>query len=198
MFDFRDLADEELVERAKANDQGAYTELYRRTLPRIRGVIFKILHSHPEQTEDCVQETVAKAFLKIDSFKGNSKFATWCTRIAINEAVMLLRKLKTEHKYVPTVSYDQFDDEEMGFIDPVSKGREFEALEARYDLAKFIHLVPRCFRDALIDRYIYGYEFKEMAAKNNRSIGGMKSNAFRGRAFARKIVQNLEKENPAA
>src|SRR6266545_3714671 len=56
-----------------------------------------------EDAEDVLQETFLKAFEHLDQFQGNSKFYTWIVRIAVNQALMKLRKRKTDR----TVSLDE-------------------------------------------------------------------------------------------
>ena len=45
-----------------------------------------------EDAEDAVQRCFQRAFTNLARFRGDSKFSTWVTRIAINEALMLLRQ----------------------------------------------------------------------------------------------------------
>src|SRR5260370_17094290 len=45
-----------------------------------------------EDAEDVVQKTFQKAFIHLNKFQGKSSFSTWLTRIAINEALMLMRR----------------------------------------------------------------------------------------------------------
>jgi len=45
-----------------------------------------------EDAEDVVQESFQQAFIHLKSFKGDSRFSTWLSRIAINAALMKLRK----------------------------------------------------------------------------------------------------------
>src|SRR5260370_37880246 len=50
------------------------------------------MDSKREGEEDVVQQSVQKAFINLKKFEGDSFFSTWLTRIAINEALMLLRR----------------------------------------------------------------------------------------------------------
>ena len=45
-----------------------------------------------EDAEDVVQKSLLQAFVHLGAFQGSSKFSTWLMRIAINEALMNLRK----------------------------------------------------------------------------------------------------------
>jgi RNA polymerase sigma-70 factor (ECF subfamily) len=56
---------------------------------------FKILKNR-EDAEDNLQNVFCKAFSKIQQFEGNSQFSTWLIRIAVNEALMMLRKRRPE------------------------------------------------------------------------------------------------------
>ncbi len=73
---------------------------------RYEGKIFRLaLHitQNREDAEDVLQETFLKAYEHLDQFQGNSKFYTWIVRIAVNQALMKLRKRKTDK----TVSIDE-------------------------------------------------------------------------------------------
>jgi RNA polymerase sigma-70 factor, ECF subfamily len=82
--------DAALVEALKARTSAAFDELVKQYGRRLLNVAVKITKNR-EDAEDVVQEVFLKVFKKIDSFRGASKFATWLTQIAINQALMLIR-----------------------------------------------------------------------------------------------------------
>ena len=82
-----------LVARCKAGDHVAFMELIRRSSPVALRAIRNIAHN-PADVEDVMQDTVVNAFKGLRSFNEQSKFSTWLTRIAINSALMLLRRRK--------------------------------------------------------------------------------------------------------
>jgi RNA polymerase sigma-70 factor (ECF subfamily) len=84
----RDL---ELVAAAKAGSNAAFEELQSRYSRRLYRRIQSITRNH-EDAEDALQETFLRAYLALDSFEGRSQFASWLTRIAINSALMVLRR----------------------------------------------------------------------------------------------------------
>ena len=84
-----------LVARAKAGDDGAFSELVEHYERRIFRLAKHITQSD-EDAEDVLQESFLKAYEKLDTFQGNSKFYTWLVRIAVNEALMKLRKRKSD------------------------------------------------------------------------------------------------------
>src|SRR5271167_1595084 len=88
-----------LVAKAKAGDSSAFSELvthYDRRVFRMA----KQITQNEKDAEDVLQETFLKAYSHLGDFQGNSKFYTWLVRIAVNEALMKLRKRRSD-KTVP-------------------------------------------------------------------------------------------------
>ena len=91
-----------LVQAAQQGDISAFEQL----VSRYDRNVFRIaqhITQNREDAEDVVQDAFLKAYQKLDQFQGNSKFYTWLVRIAVNEALMRLRKRKTDK----TVSMDE-------------------------------------------------------------------------------------------
>src|SRR3989442_4313485 len=91
-----------IVARARLGDAKAFSELLR----RYEGKIFRLaLHitQNREDAEDVLQEAFLKAYEHLDQFQGQSKFYTWIVRIAVNQALMKLRKRKSDR----SVSLDE-------------------------------------------------------------------------------------------
>src|SRR5579884_1714116 len=82
-----------LVARAREGDARAFNELVTRYERKIFRLARHITQSD-EDAEDVLQETFLKAFEHLPDFQGQSKFYTWIVRIAVNEALMKLRKRK--------------------------------------------------------------------------------------------------------
>ena len=80
-----------LVSAAKNGDAHAFEILIRRYQRRILAVAQRFTRIR-EDADDVVQQSFQKAFVHLDKFEGKSRFSTWLTRIAINEALMLLRR----------------------------------------------------------------------------------------------------------
>jgi len=89
--DFHLMSDERLVAVAKKGQRAAFDDLYKRHVERMFRVAHRITRNH-EDAEDAVQDCFFNAFLHLKSFDGRSRFSTWLTRIAINGALMKLRK----------------------------------------------------------------------------------------------------------
>jgi RNA polymerase sigma-70 factor (ECF subfamily) len=84
-------AEQQLVASAKNGDGLAFESLFKRHQQRIFALALRYTRNR-EDAEDVVQETFQKAFVHFHNFEGKSSFSTWATRIAVNQALMLLRR----------------------------------------------------------------------------------------------------------
>src|SRR5260370_42515722 len=84
-------SDGTLVAATKRGDTQAFEELVLRHRQRVLAVAQRI-RLNREDAEDVAQESFQKAFLHLDAFQEKARFSTWLTRIAMNEAFMLLRR----------------------------------------------------------------------------------------------------------
>lgn len=91
-----------LVNQARGGDNRAFSELVKRYEAKIFRLAQHITQNR-EDAEDVLQETFLKAYEHLDQFQGNSKFYTWIVRIAVNQALMKLRRRKADK----SVSLDQ-------------------------------------------------------------------------------------------
>ena len=79
------------VDAAKLGDASAFRALSERHSQRILHTMYRITKNR-EDAEDAYQDSLLKAYTHIKDFDGRSSFSTWLTRIAINSALMILRK----------------------------------------------------------------------------------------------------------
>jgi RNA polymerase sigma-70 factor, ECF subfamily len=80
-----------LIAAAKAGDARAFEEL----VSRYERKIFRLAQNitrNTEDAEDAMQEAFLKSYAHLQEFQGDSRFYTWLVRIAVNEALMRLRK----------------------------------------------------------------------------------------------------------
>jgi len=89
---------------AKDGDLPAFEVLYTQYASMLFHIARRMMRSK-EDAEDVVQESFQLAFIHLRSFKGGSRFSTWLARIAINAALM---KLRRKH-HLWNVSLDQPD-----------------------------------------------------------------------------------------
>src|SRR4029077_13651984 len=89
--DLRAWSEEHLIAAAKTGRRAPFGELCERHMKRVSCVTRRIIRNR-EDAEDAAQECFLNAFVHLKDFDGRSQFATWLTRIAINAALMKVRK----------------------------------------------------------------------------------------------------------
>src|SRR5258706_15345857 len=136
-----------VVQAAKKGDDSAFEELVRRYDRNVFRIAQHITQNR-EDAEDVVQEAFYKAYSNLKQFQGQSKFYTWLVRIAVNEALMKLRRRRPER----TVSLDEEvkteDDSvprEVADWSP-NPEQQYKQAELREILDKRIHVLPATFR----------------------------------------------------
>jgi RNA polymerase sigma-70 factor, ECF subfamily len=189
-----------LVARAKAGDSDAFSELvshYDRRVFRMA----KQITQNDEDAEDVLQETFLKAYSHLDDFQGNSKFYTWLVRIAVNEALMKLRKRRSDK----TVPLD----------DPIDTGEDVVAREiavweenpedtySREELGKIlddaVQSLKPAYRTVFILRDIEEMSIEETAETLSLSISAVKSRLLRARLQLReKLTRQFKRKGDDA
>src|SRR5580700_8380309 len=95
--DLRAWSENQLIAAAKSGRRAPFGELCERHKKRVSCVTRRIIRNR-EDAEDAAQECFLNAFVHLKTFDGRSQFATWLTRIAINAALMKLRKNRGSRK----------------------------------------------------------------------------------------------------
>src|SRR6266446_1005331 len=183
-------ADEELVAAAKNGDELAFESLAKRHQRRIFALAFRYTRVR-EDAEDIVQETFRKAFVHFQKFEGKSSFSTWLTRIAINEALMSLRR----GRGLREVSINDLSGNEetaLGLEMPDTRaGPETTFLQGERNQILYEamdKLTPRT-RTAIELRELGELSTKEAARVMGLSVGGVKARVFHGRRKLRRLLK---------
>jgi RNA polymerase sigma factor (sigma-70 family) len=184
-----DTPDIFLVAAAKNGDHQAYAELCRRHSKRTLGMVLRITRNFAD-AEDTLQESLMKAYTHIGEFDGRSAFSSWLTRIAINNALMLLRKRRSQ----PVYSFETDPAGDFKFPEPTETSHNPEefciqnALEN--ELAKAIRYLPPGLRDVVQHHYREHASVAQTAKTLGISESAVKSRLFRARS---RIRMQLEK-----
>ncbi len=108
----------DLVKQAQAGDEMAFARLVQPLMRKTFHVALKITRNR-EDAEDASQQTLLKAFANIRQFQGASQFSTWLFRIAMNEALMVMRKRRSEDSHL---TYDSDSGERPSGIERICAG----------------------------------------------------------------------------
>ena len=183
------VTDEELVRRVQQNDREAFGILVKRHERSVYWMIEAILHN-PADSEEVLQESFVKALEHIADFRGDSRFATWLIRIAINEARMRLRKYRPS-RYD---SLDQEQDDQTEFHPrELSDWRpnpeeEFARDEIAGLLRRAIQSLPPIYREVFLLRDVQHLSTEEAAAALGITVPATKTRLLRARLMAREFL----------
>ena len=89
--ELRAWSEEQLIAAAKTGRRAPFGELCERHMKQVSCVTRRIMRNR-EDAEDALQDCLLNAFVHVKDFDERSRFATWLTRIAINAALVKLRK----------------------------------------------------------------------------------------------------------
>jgi len=171
-----------LVQAAKKGDLEAFSELVKRYDRNVFRIAQHITHNE-EDAQDVVQEAFLKAYQNLEQFQGNSKFYTWLVRIAVNEALMKLRRRRSDR----TVSLDEDVVTEEGSMprEVADWSPNPEQLYGQSELGdilkKTIQGLPPGFRTVFVLRDVEGLSTEETAEMLGLSIPAVKSRLLRAR-----------------
>ena len=182
-------SDEVLVAATKRGDSRAFEELVLRHRQKVLAVAQRITN-HREDAEDVAQETFHKAFLHLDAFQEKSQFSTWLTRIAMNEAFMLIRRRRGIVEVLPENLDDRMKASPEVFVDQSLNPEESCWQRERTEiLAEAINRLGPKVRRTILLRDFEERSVQETARILGTSIGAVKARVFHGRRKLRRTLK---------
>jgi RNA polymerase sigma-70 factor (ECF subfamily) len=163
---------------ADHGDERAFGELYRRHTPRLYALVLRILGS-VQDAEDVVQDTWIRAVQGLGQFRGDSRFATWLTSIAVNR---IGDRLRRDRRWV-------FDDAAVARLGvPETAERTGTAI----DLERALALLPQGYRTVVLLHDLEGYTHAEIGFGLGIAVGTSKSQLHQARRMLRRILKQDE------
>jgi RNA polymerase sigma-70 factor, ECF subfamily len=183
-------SDSALVAATKRGDMQGFEELVLRHRQRVLAVALRITKNQ-EDAEDVAQESFHKAFVHLDAFKEKSRFSTWLTRIAMNEAFMLLRRRRGVFEVLPGSPDNDTDFRSEAFVDQSPDPEESCWRRERTQLlTEAINRLGPTTRTAILLRDIEERSTKETSHILGASITAVKARVFQGRRELRGSLNN--------
>ena len=187
-----------LVDRAQSGDRDAFSSLVSGHLQTLYRLVLRITRNH-EDAEDSVQDAVLKAYANLPQFQRRARFSTWIGRIAINEALMRLRKHKvmklvlSEDALLANDSNDRSPELEHHVDDP-------ETLFARQEIRELMmraaeSLLP-VYQQVLYLAQVRGCTLQETAKELELSVAAVKARLHRARKQLRKKLNPIGRALP--
>jgi len=172
----------ELVAKARKGDAASFSVLLR----RYEGKIFRLamnITQNREDAEDVLQEAFLKAYEHLDQFQGNSRFYTWIVRIAVNQALMKLRKRRSDRAVSLDEQIDTGEDtviREIAAWDPDPE-QQYSQAELNQILTGAIDDLEPIYRTVFTLRDVDGLSTEETAEALDLTIPAVKSRLLRAR-----------------
>ena len=176
---------------AKRGDSAAFEFLCKQSAKMIFRVARRMMRNK-EDAEDVLQEAFKQAFIHLKSFNGHSRFSTWLSRIAINAALMKLRK--KQHQW--DVSLDESDENEQSssWFDVEDQGlnpeQVYVQMERQQILAEAMNELAPGTRKAIELRELDERSGEETARIMGISVSAVKARVFHGRKKLREKLKH--------
>ena len=175
----------ELVARAKAGDQRAFAELFRRYRPRIYALALQ-LTGRPSDAEDITQDAFLRAFHRLDTFEGRSQFFTWLYRIALHRAL----NVKRDRGKRRSVSFDDPRIDAAVAVDaPGDPRRALELRETYSELMTAFDALSDKLRTTVVLTTLQGLSHQEAAVVLDSTEGTI---SWRVHEARRKLREHME------
>jgi len=166
-----------LVRRAQRGDTGAFEKLYRRNAGRVYGICLRMT-ADPARAEELTQDAFLRAWERLGSFRGESRFSTWLHGLTVN-LVLGDRRARSRRPQASTgdAAAERFE------------GRQIGAPQGdRRDLERAIAALPEGARAVFILHDIEGYRHDEIAAFTGVTAGTSKAQLHRARRLLREAL----------
>jgi len=181
--------DLELVHASKEGDVSAFEQLVWRYDRKLLRIAQHVTHNR-EDSQDAVQEAFFKAFQHLGDFREDSQFSTWLIRIAVNQALMKLRKRRTTKE----VSLDEdFQADENMFPRKIADWAPnpeelYRASELRDILIKTLEELRPILRTVFVLRDIEGLSIDQTAEVLDLTHATVKARLWRARLQLRELL----------
>ena len=187
-----------LVAEARAGNAASFTALINQYDRNIYRLAFNIT-GNQEDAEDVLQDSFLKAYTNLAQFQGDSRFYTWLVRIAVNEALMKLRK----RRGASWVSLDEPTETDDRSLMPKevedwteNPERTYAKTELRDILSQAIEKLEPQFRTVFVLRDVEEFSTEETAKMLGLSVPAVKSRLLRSRLKLRELLNKYFKRGP--
>lgn len=172
--------DLQLVVLARGGDVRAFEQLYRRHRDRIYGLIWRLCSGDGALAEDMLQESFVRAWQKLDSFRGESRFFTWLHRLSVNVALSDRRSRVRRARFECPME-EEAEQAAIGARD-VTAGK-------RSDLEKAIAQLPERARAVLVLHDVEGFGHAEIGQMTGMAEGSSNAQLHRARKLVRQLLE---------
>lgn len=160
---------------ARGGDQQAFERLYRRHVPRIRGLARRL--AGYAAADDLTQDVFVRAWEKLGSFRGEARFATWLHRLAVNVII--------EDRRAAARRARVWGDDEDALGNAAARARDGAFA---MDFAAAVDSLPEGARQVFVLHDVEGYKHHEIGRMLRIATGTSKGQLFRARLMLRRCL----------
>jgi RNA polymerase sigma-70 factor (ECF subfamily) len=190
--------DGDVVARSNTSSEAAFERLVDQYKRRAFRVAWKITCNH-EDAEDVVQNAFLKAFQNLPNFRGDSRFYTWLVRITINEALMKIRRRRSNEV---SINESRQGDDRSAPMEIKDQAANPEQRCSQYEvqrlLAANINGLEPSFRAVLLLRDVEGLSTKQTAQALDLTSSAVKTRLQRARTKLRKSLSDCFRPTPTS
>lgn len=167
------------VIRAREGDQAAFARLYDAHAPRVHALCLR-LSGDAGLAAVLLQDVFVRAWHGLGSFRGESSFATWLHRLAVNVVLQTIRSDQRRNRRV-------VPENELGAVAPDHSARRDQP-ELRLDLERAISELDPTLRQVFVLHDVEGFRHEEIASELGFPVGTSRSHLFRARRMLREAL----------
>lgn len=185
-------SDQQLLDRWKKGGDTAYEALYRKHLPRIYSIAFRLTGSK-EDSEDIAVEVFARGFSSLRGTKDGAKVLPWLIRVAVNLCRDYARRNKVKKSHILD-SGELTADAAIDVVADVTNepSRLVAQSELHQALWKYIRTLPEDQREVIVLNYVLQNSVEEVARALDLPTGTVKSRLARARSFLKMRLENWQ------
>lgn len=174
------------------NDE-QFTQIVEEHLSFVYNVAYRMM-GNPDDAQEVVQDAFLSAYRARDRFRGDAQVTTWLYRIAVNAALMRLRRTSRRREIAtePEEIYRRIDTTDWAD----APDRAALNNELREQLEAGISELPDDLRAAVVLRDVQGLSNDEAADVLEVSVSALKARLHRGRVMLRNILSKYVERRP--
>jgi RNA polymerase sigma-70 factor (ECF subfamily) len=184
----QDTSESALIAESKQGNQGAIAELVGRHYPLCLRLALGFLRNN-EDAQDAVQTAYSLALRRLESFRGQSSFRTWISRIVVNCCLIQLRQARRRVTWVSLDELGGAQGQDMLRSQDPTPERVAWSCEISSAVSAAVVRLPKHLRDAYTLFEISGLSVTEVASALGLSASATKMRVFRARAGVRKSLK---------
>lgn len=165
----RNLSEDDIIDNLRNEDtrREAFAQLVSIYGEKLYWQIRKMVLTH-EDADDLLQNVFLKAWLSLETFRGESKLSTWLYRIAVNECITFLNKQRAKNNV-------SIDDVDHSMLERLQGDEYFDGDEAQVRFQKAVLALPEKQRLVFNMRYYDEMKYEEISDILGTSVGALKA-----------------------